>query len=119
LTNSSVQDENWAEFSTVEVAAFVPCALAVVKQNCFNLKLKTWPKLVLDYLPLDITLPNGTAHIKNVNNCWNANFSFYVETSGGQSSNLYLNVHFLTPVLIRHLWQLKTVFSCIGVVLLD
>ena len=75
MTNSSVQDENWAEFSTVEVAAFVPCAWAVVKLNCFNLKLKTWSKLVLDYLPLDITLPNGTAHIKNVNNFMYINIS--------------------------------------------
>jgi hypothetical protein len=34
----------------------------------------------------------------------------YLETSGGQSYDLFLNVvHFLTPVLIRHLWQLKTV----------
>jgi hypothetical protein len=33
-----------------------------------------------------------------------------IETPGGQSSNLYLNVvHFLMPVLIRHLQQLKTV----------
>jgi len=30
-------------------------------------------------------------------------------TSGGQNSNIYLNVvQFLTTVLIRHLWQLKT-----------
>ena len=34
----------------------------------------------------------------------------YLETSGGQSSNLFINVvHFSTPVLIRHLWQLKTI----------
>jgi hypothetical protein len=34
----------------------------------------------------------------------------YLETSGGQISSLYLNVvHFLTKVLIRRLWQLKTV----------
>jgi hypothetical protein len=34
---------------------------------------------------------NGTARFKNVNNCLNTN----LETSGGQSSNLYLNVvHF-------------------------
>jgi hypothetical protein len=34
----------------------------------------------------------------------------YIETSGGQNSNLYLSiVHFSTPVLIRQLWQLKTV----------
>jgi len=35
-----------------------------------------------------------------------------IHAPGGQSSNLYLNVvHFLTQVLIRHLWQLKTIFS--------
>ncbi len=32
---------------------------------------------------------------KNVNNCENTNIYFYLETSGGQSPNLYLNVvHF-------------------------
>jgi hypothetical protein len=46
--------------------------------------------------------------LKNVNNCFNTNIYDYLETSSGQSSNLYLNVvHFLTPVLVRHLWQLK------------
>jgi len=47
--------------------------------------------------------------LKIVNNCLNTNIYYYLETSGGQSSNLYLYVvHFLTPVLIKHLWQLKT-----------
>jgi hypothetical protein len=33
--------------------------------------------------------------LKNVNNCLNTNIHSYLETSGGQSSNLYLNVvHF-------------------------
>ncbi len=33
--------------------------------------------------------------LKNVNNCLNTNISSYLETSGGQSSNPYLNVvHF-------------------------
>jgi hypothetical protein len=33
----------------------------------------------------------------------------YIETSGGQSYNPYLNaVHFFTPDLNRNLWQLKT-----------
>ncbi len=33
--------------------------------------------------------------LENVNNCLNTNIYFYLETSGGQSSNLYLNaVHF-------------------------
>jgi hypothetical protein len=30
--------------------------------------------------------------LKNVNNRLNTNIYFYLETSGGQSSNLYLNV---------------------------
>jgi hypothetical protein len=34
--------------------------------------------------------------LKNVNNCLNTNIYSYLVTSGGQSSNLYLNVvHFL------------------------
>jgi hypothetical protein len=33
--------------------------------------------------------------LQNVNNCLNTNIYSYLETSGGQSSNLYLNaVHF-------------------------
>ena len=33
--------------------------------------------------------------LKNVNNCSNTNIYSYLETSGGESSNLYLNVaHF-------------------------
>jgi hypothetical protein len=48
--------------------------------------------------------------LKNVNNHLNINIYSYLETSGGQSSNIFLNVvHFLTPVLVIHLWQLKTV----------
>ncbi len=43
--------------------------------------------------------------LKIVNNCLNTNIYSYLETSGGQSSNLYLNVvHYSAPVLIRHLW---------------
>jgi hypothetical protein len=49
-------------------------------------------------------LHNGTARFKNVNNYLNTSIDSYLETSGGQSSNIYLNVvHFLTVVLIRHL----------------
>ncbi len=48
--------------------------------------------------------------LRNVNNHLNINIYSYLETSGGKSSNLYLNVvHFSTPVLIRYLWQPKTV----------
>ncbi len=46
---------------------------------------------------------------KKVNTHLNANIHSYLETSGGQSSNPYLNaVHFSMPKLIRNLWQLKT-----------
>jgi hypothetical protein len=38
---------------------------------------------------------NVTAYFKNVNNCLNTNIYSYLETSGGQIYNLYLNiVHF-------------------------
>ncbi len=35
---------------------------------------------------------NGTASFKNVNSCLNTNIYSYLETSDGQSSNLYYNV---------------------------
>jgi len=46
----------------------------------------------------------------NVKNCLNANIYSYLEMSGGQSSSLYkmLLIFFSTPILIGHLWQLKT-----------
>jgi hypothetical protein len=46
--------------------------------------------------------------LKDVNICLNFKKSLYLETSGGHSSNQFLNVLF-QPVLITHLWQLKTV----------
>ncbi len=79
-------------------------------------------RVMLRRPPLPVPLPwnrnrtiplassNRIARFKNLNNCWNANIYCYLERSGGQSSNLVLNiVNFSTPVLIRHLWQLKTV----------
>jgi hypothetical protein len=39
--------------------------------------------------------------LKNVNNCLNTNIYSYLETSGGQSSNLYLNVvHFFNTSVL-------------------
>jgi hypothetical protein len=50
-------------------------------------------KLIL-YMPEYVDL-NGTARFKNVNNCLNTNICSCLETSGGQSSNLYVNdAHF-------------------------
>jgi hypothetical protein len=55
---------------------------------------------------------NGTVHFKNCKQLIECHINSDLETSGGQDSNLFLNgVNFLTPVLIRHLWQLKTVVS--------
>jgi hypothetical protein len=55
-------------------------------------------------------LSNGPARFKNVNNCLNTNMYSYLETSGGQSYNLYLNVLiFSIQGLNRHLWHPKTV----------
>jgi hypothetical protein len=47
---------------------------------------------------------------KNINNHFNTNIYYDLETSGAQSSNLYKMLFiFSTIVLIRHLWQLKPV----------
>jgi hypothetical protein len=57
---------------------------------------------------IGITHDNGIARFKK---CQNTNIYSYLETSGGENSNLYLNVlHFFnTSVCIGHMWQLKTV----------
>jgi hypothetical protein len=72
--------------------------------------LQTLKKILSDICAIPID-DNGTMHFKNVNDCLNTNICSYLETSGGQSSNLYLNVvHFFsTPLLIGHLQQLKAV----------
>jgi hypothetical protein len=50
--------------------------------------------------------------LKYVHSCCNTKTTFYLETSGGQNPNLYLNfVHLSTPALIRHLWELKKFVS--------
>jgi hypothetical protein len=67
---------------------------------------------------LNIMLPMEQHALKNVNSCLNTDIYSCLETSNGESCNLHLNmVHFSTPVLIRHLWQLKTaVFSHRGII---
>ncbi len=51
---------------------------------------------------------NGTGHFKRCKNCLNTNIYSYLDTSRGQCFSF-----FSTPLLIRHLWQLKTVgFLC-------
>ncbi len=36
--------------------------------------------------------------LKNVNNCWKAKTTFFLETSGGQNSNIYFRVVDLTSI---------------------
>jgi hypothetical protein len=43
-------------------------------------------------LESDLCLAMEQRALKNVNNCLNSNIYSYLETSGGQSSNVYLNV---------------------------
>jgi hypothetical protein len=53
-----------------------------------------------------------TARFKKVNNSLNTNIYSYLETSGGQNSNLYLNVihfYFFNTSVNKNLWQNKTV----------
>ncbi len=52
--------------------------------------------------------------LRIVNKCFNTNIYSYLETSGGQSYNPYLNVvNFSTPVITEHLWQLDTYFPAL------
>jgi hypothetical protein len=55
--------------------------------------------------------------LKNVNKCLNTNIYSYLETSGDQSSNLYLNVgsFFQHQCKQNTFGSLRQLFSCIGV----
>jgi hypothetical protein len=55
--------------------------------------------------------------LKNVNNCLNTNIYSYLETSGGQSSNLFLNVgsFFQNQCQIDICGSWRQLFSYIGV----
>ncbi len=60
----------------------------------------------------EVDFPNEQRALQNVSNYLNTNIYSYLETSGGQSSNLYFNVvHFFNTSVSR----LRQLFSCIGV----
>ncbi len=68
----------------------------------FDLREGLYKLLLVDTLIEQCTL--------NVNHYLNTNIYSYLETFGGQSSKLYLNIiHFSTTELIRHLGHLKTI----------
>jgi hypothetical protein len=64
---------------------------------CFDTLLVNFLTLVINQLQhsqnfFSLNLTNGPMEqhaLKNVNNCLNINIYSYLETSGGQSSNLY------------------------------
>jgi hypothetical protein len=64
-TNFSLQDEPWAEFSTLEVAAACILHLLSGVATQANLELKTQPKQLLGSVPLVITLPAPTLLTNN------------------------------------------------------
>ncbi len=88
-----------------------PIKLECLFLSLFSLVSNVVRKLWLPLPNLNVACTtNETARFKSVNNCLNTNIYSSLKTFGGKSSNLYLNaVHFSTPVLIRHLWQFKTV----------
>ncbi len=53
--------------------------------------------------------------LKNVNICLNTNNYSYHETSGGQFSNLYIDVHFFNTSVNQASVAAKDCFCCIGV----
>ncbi len=65
----------------------------------------------------EIFLPMEQHALKNVNNCLNANFYFYLETSGGQNFKSLFNC----SSFLQHQCELeicsslRQLFSCIGV----
>jgi hypothetical protein len=60
-----------------------------------NLQIKTLLMNQKDFSQLYYAKHNGTMHFKNINLCLNTNNYSYLETSGGQSYDLYLNfIHF-------------------------
>ncbi len=57
-----------------------------------------------------MTKNTASAHFKRCKKYWNTNISFYIETSGGQNSNIYLNVvHFFNTSVNQTFVAAKTV----------
>ena len=57
----------------------------------------------------NLAYPIEQRTLKNVNNYLNTNIYSGLETSGGKSSNLYLNVVHFSNTSVKHLLQLKTI----------
>jgi hypothetical protein len=76
------------------VCLYVECHYAECRGAIFLFLLIDALKFIIYSMKID-DLSNRTAHFKNVNNYLKTKIYSYLEKSGGQSSNLYLNVaHF-------------------------
>ncbi len=64
------------------------CTMSVLWEH--NWQLIDDSRSIIDNSRLMLQMEQHT--LKNVNNCLNTNIYSYLETSGGQSSSLYLNV---------------------------
>ncbi len=66
-----------------------------MKNKFFNFDSLEQNPTVLNKNLMEIIHFNGTSRFKNVSSCLNTNMYSYLEASGGQSYNLYINVvHF-------------------------
>ncbi len=94
IENETVSDHFLNAFFSNEVSGFKTFSVFqsfIAKKNIYN-QYESQNVTNIDLEQLD---NNGTACLKNLNICLNINIYSYVETSGGQSSNLHLNVvHF-------------------------
>ncbi len=82
-----------AKLSTMDILSI----LIIFANSCNVFFTFVYSIINLIYLRQLVKLYNGATHFKNINNCLNTNIYSYLDlTSGGQSSNPYLNVvHFI------------------------
>ncbi len=92
--NPSIQDEKWGKVfievyidnRSVFIIVYKQQLIKYTKGNANWICLG----LVDDFVDLQLMEQHA---LKNVNKCLNTNIYSYLETSGGQSSNVYLNVN--------------------------
>jgi hypothetical protein len=78
-----------SQLSTIKFIILNVIMLSVIMLNILT------PKSDIRDLCLIILALVMEQRFKNVSNCWNTNIYSYLGTSGGQNTNLYLNVvHF-------------------------
>ncbi len=107
----SWQDKPWAEFSTLEVAAFH--AMHSLRSIALwpNLELKTRPKQLLDSLPLEIAIP-GWGNLTWINQQWHGQ-STYISCMWWRESTLN-TIEILFNKTVHFVWVLENLNSLEG-----